>query len=275
MKIAVVIKRALLFIALSQAVWFTACEAFRFLAAVPDGGDPASARTIRIHNIAPSIEISNEAKDLIIAESNGKTLVNFGQGPTGETLIKTDGLYLMVVFLISIDSAELESYMVNSKTTPEDVTKNGLAFALMKISGGAATGRILSLSSDVSEIGYYWPGGAKGSEYGIATLLITPDARFILQADFSLGNISIISVDLTTKTYTVDYGSYDGTLPKYEVNFANAFVLNGDLKLVKNPALPSNQGGDMINVFSGYGNPFLPKKMLTDNFVQELVGRFS
>jgi hypothetical protein len=274
MIIEVPIKRALLLAVLLQTtVWFTACDALRFLSMLPGREDPASAKTIRIHSIAPSIEVSQAVMNLIINESNGKSVVRFRQ--EGEKIfVETDGLYIAAVFNIASDSSEMKRYILEGKTLPEDMARNGLACALMKISGGTATGRILNLSGEAREVGTFWKGGGRGSSFSIGTLLITPDARFLLQADFSLGNICI-SPNLTTSTLTIDYSGYDGTLPKYEVNFENAFVLNGDLKLVKNPALPSNQGGDMINVFSGYGYPHLPRKMLTDNFVEDIMNEFS
>jgi hypothetical protein len=269
MTITVFIKKVFLAAALSQALLLTTCEEFRQFSSFEES--ETSTKTVFIKNIPSSIEISQEAKDLIMAESHDNPAVSFRQEATG-AYIETDGIYLMAVFFMELDDEELVDYILGSKDVPEDVTKNGLAFAMMKISGGTARGRIISLSSDIDEFGYYWKGGDSDSEYGIATLLITPDARFILQADFFLGGLFI------EKEYPleIEYAGYNGTLPEYELNFeATTITIDEKLVLHKKDEIQGS-GGYKLNVFEGYGNGgSLPSKMLTDNFVEDIMDRFS
>jgi hypothetical protein len=268
MTITVFIKKVFLAAALSQALLLTTCEEFRQILSLEES--ETSIKTVFIRNIPPSIGISQDAKYLIMAESHDNPAVNFRQ-EAAKVYIETDGIYLMVVFFVELETEELQEYMLGIKDVPEDVTKKGLAFAMMQISGGTARGRIISLSSDINEFGYYWKGGSSGSKYGIATLLITPDARFILQADFFLGGITIKH----DAPLEIAYSGYDGTLPEYNLNFEISKIsIDENLKLHWDKTIKSTDGY-RINAFEGYGEPVLPRKMLSDNFIEDIMDGFS
>jgi hypothetical protein len=272
MAIAIFIKRVFLVAAISQALWLTACEEFRQFLSLDESG--TSVKTVFIQNIPPSIKISQDAKAFVMAESHDNPAVSFRQEDQ-DIYIETDGLYIMSVFFLATDDDELKGYISDSKKIPDDVTKHGLAFALVKISSGTAKGRIISLSSDINEFGYYWEGGDNNNDYGISTLLITPDARFILQADFFLGPVSV----LPGSPPKITYKGYKGTLPEYKLNFGEIGIDIDD----NDPELEWGNGGQTdirLKVFEGYGinppsNPSLPSKMLTDNFVNDVMDRFS
>jgi hypothetical protein len=284
MTIANIIKRDLLvrvflFAAIFQAFWLTSCEEFRQYLSLQVS--ETTVKTVFIHDIPSSLEIGQPAKDYIMTESHGNPAVSFCQ-EAGKIYIKTDGLYLMVLVLMAVDPNDLESYIGGTQKVPEDVTKNGLAFAMTRISDGTARGRILSLSSDINEFGHYWEGGNSGSEYAMATLLITPDARFILQADFFLGNFS---PEFTPPDdIKITYAGYSGTLPEYDLNFGELEISIKDQKLVLEWDKDTQQlpDKDRINAFKGdglkpdaAGNPNLPWTMLSDNFVEDVMDRFS
>jgi hypothetical protein len=182
MTTANIIKRDLLvqvflLAAIFHALWLTACN------------EEAEGviKTITLSDIPAAVEISSLAKDQLSEYDNLSKL--FFQ-EAGKWYIKTEGLYVMSLFLpVSSDDEwydriqekqDLDGDMV------EEMLDEGSAFALMKINGNTIESRILTLSSDVGQLGYYWDSDDEGMLYGICNILMTADARFIIRTDFSL-----------------------------------------------------------------------------------------
>lgn len=216
------------------AILSTTCG-YDYIAEVPP-------RTMFARNIPSAIEITDTAKDILSAVNDGNPVVTFSQGQGNlNHSVNTDNLYIMSIFINNDKALELigdineivkdSTALANLKW--DDIISMGEAFALARISGGEARRHILSLAGGERDIGYYWPGSKDGMR--IFTILITPDARFILQIDFS----------------PLPYGDS----PEYAFNFTEdmytAFKIDGT---------------------NGINEPI---KLLSDDLINELINKFS
>ncbi|MDR1470829.1 MAG: hypothetical protein LBT00_16245 [Spirochaetaceae bacterium] len=260
MNIAVFTERAFLFVTLCQALWLTACI---------EEEEGQSIKTISVQNIPSSLEFTQEAKAQIDSSNEGKgnPYVHFSQ--EGDNwYIKTDGLYMLAAFLPLDAAANRVEAILKGEVPSQDLVDYGAAFALMKISGGRVSGRLLTLSTKANEIGYYWDGGNRVEGYNIGLLLLTPDARFILRAD-----VSTKPYPGTAAEYTLNYGSVYEVLDLESINEILAFIkgsLSTDKHLstvfrVKKAAVGEETPADS-NKAEG---------LLTDDFVNDLFSRFS
>jgi hypothetical protein len=188
MTIATFIQRPFLFLALLQALWLTTCGKEQ---------EPP-AKTVIIQNITEAVELSEAGKNKIITESNNNPFIKFRQ-VGGKFFIDTEGLYLMVLFISDVPVAQLMLDISAGTIKAKDVIDYGEAIALAKIHNGTAERHILTLSAKATEVGYYWDGG--GGNHRICTLLITPDARFVLRADFTTNPF------VNQSEYRINYGS--------------------------------------------------------------------
>ncbi|MDR0638823.1 MAG: hypothetical protein LBG27_07985 [Spirochaetaceae bacterium] len=228
MTIAVLIKRVFLLVALSQALWLTTCE-------------EAPGRLVKIatlSNIPVDLEINATAKAQLSEYDN---LAKLFFQEAGKWYLKTNGLYVMVLFLPVAVALEWEQRILNGEN-PKEMLDYAQAVALMNISGETVQGRINTLSTKIGETGFYWEGDGT-TVYGICTMLTSPDARFILQIDFS------------TKKYT-------NALPDYALEY----VPSSDLRTVFN-VVRSKSSTTSIKSTAW--------KWLGENFIMELVDRFS
>jgi hypothetical protein len=213
-----------LLLALFQTFCFTAC----------DEQQDAPLKTIYVLNITDPIEISEAGKDKIIAESNNNPSVTFRQ-EAGKLVIDPEGLCLISLFLDAGPVNSLITDILNNNISAGDIIEFGQAIALAKVRQSVAERHILTLSTDVSELGFYWDGGgSSGTGHRICTMLITPDARFVLRIDFSKSEF--------------------GNLPEYRLNY--------------------RKGVDMETVFE-VDSVNLPQVLLPNDVVDYFLGRFS
>jgi hypothetical protein len=173
----------------SQFLWLTACEE------KPLG---QSLKVVTLSNIPSAFEISATAKTQLMSEDN--PLVRFRQ-EKGVDFIETDNLYILALFLREPTADKWQEIIEKGDTSPEEILDQGRAYALMKIEGTAAQDRIIALSTDAGEIGRYWEPDPP-ENFVICTMLLTPDARFILRVDFSWK-----AYQSSMSEYTLDYNS--------------------------------------------------------------------
>jgi hypothetical protein len=187
------IKRVILLFALSQVLWLTACD---------DVEQETPLKTILVLNIPESISISQDGKQKIITESNNNPYIKFRQG-ADELSVNTEGLYFMALFVPADFAILLSAAISNDLNEARDVIDYGEAIVLAKIHNRTVARHILSLSSNVAGIGYYWDGSSKtgATSHRVCTMLITPDARFVLRVDFT--NSPILG---SQSEYTLNYG---------------------------------------------------------------------
>jgi hypothetical protein len=200
MTIATFMQRSLLFLALMQVLWLTTC----------DKEQEPPAKTVIVQNITEAVEISQAGLNKIITEGNNNPFVKFRQ-EGGKFFINTDGLYLIVLFISEVTAGQLYTDLLSNAINARDVIEYGEAIALAKIHNGTAERHILTLSAKTAEVGYYWDGAGSG-KHRICTLLLTPDARFVLRADFSksaYGNQS---------EYPINYGNGVDMEPVFKVD---------------------------------------------------------
>jgi hypothetical protein len=158
--------------------------------------------------------------DEMITKSNNNPSVTFRQGADGNFFIDPDGLYLVALFVPAkfavvtvADALALYKDIQNGMLESRNALGFGSAIALPRISGSTAERHILALTSEGSETGYYWDGtssdgmGATSDQHYIITLLITPDARFILRSDFFFNGGSPLFPTLfgNSDKYTIDF----------------------------------------------------------------------
>jgi hypothetical protein len=258
MTIPVSIRRIVGFLALSQTLWLTTCE--------EESG--RVVKLVTVTNIPDSFKVEPMVKDQLSQYYN--PLIKFSQ----EGELKTDGLYIMVVFfeLPSSRASDLQAYIMEIATKDDEIdvdtiTENGKAFALMKIVGGTAEARILKMSP-ADERGNYWDPGATNVRYGVCTLLITPDARFVLKADFYLGSIHVVLTEVTCR-------GYSGTIPRYTLDFNNKSGLKlQDITAKLEETLPS---GNEAKIFAFNDDDKFDdvQVLLSENFIMDLVDKFS
>jgi hypothetical protein len=242
MTITTFTKRVFLFLALSQTLWFTACEEEQ----VPP------QKTILVQNITTPIEITLEAMDVIIAESNNSPFMRFRQEGNETVVIDPEGLYLLCVFIpatFTDNAVKLFEQILGNERISEDVLDFGTAIAVAKVRNGTAERHILTFSGNANEILRYWDGtsedGQEGvtDEHHIITLLITPDARFILRSDFfhnGVGtSLNFLPFDKTTSQYILDYSGNTNRLSIFEASSTQS-----------------------------------PEKLLTDNIIEDFIGKY-
>jgi hypothetical protein len=208
-------KCVFLFLVFLQTFWFTACE----------DTENTSPKTILALNI-PATVISKDTMDKMIADNNNNSSISFRQEPDSDNfIIDPDGLYLMVLFVPATfvfesvaDALALYDDIQKGKIESKDALDFGSAIALPKVSGGTAERHILTFTANESDAGYYWDGisnngmGDTSDEHYIFTLLITPDARFILRSDFFFkGGVLSPTPSLTpfknSNKYTIDFNA--------------------------------------------------------------------
>jgi hypothetical protein len=202
MTIATFMQRSVLFLALLQALCLTTCGKEQ---------EPP-AKTVIIQNITDAVELSSAGLNKIIADSNNNPFIKLRQGG-GKSFIDTDGLYLLVLFIPSAPVTQLITDILKGDLEARDLIEFGAAIALAKVRSGTAERHILTLSAKATEVGYYWDGGG-GDNHRICTMLVTPDARFVLRIDFSKSEFG------NDPEYRINYSSQVDMETVFEVGAA-------------------------------------------------------
>jgi hypothetical protein len=216
--------------------------------------EEASGRPVKIitlSNIPDSFEISPAVKTQLSRYNN--PLVRFRQ-EGGEPCIETDGLYILALFIPELTEDQLKAFITSGVLPEEDVLDKGAAYALIKI-GKTATQRIVTLSANIDELGYYWTDDGMGDAYSICTMLITPDARFILRIDFSINLYAKAKSE-----FTLDYNLAGRSI---------ADLVDPNLDLITVFTVVRKKGSDTVfDSNSAY-------TLMPENFIEYLVERFS
>jgi hypothetical protein len=224
MTIATFIKRVFLFLSFSLVLWITACD---------EQGDPL--KTILVQNITKPIEVSQDIKEEMIDKSDGRASVEFC--PEGDKFyIDTEGLYLITVFVPDTSAQlahELYDFIINNVKPSDDVLNSnyGVAISVAKIHNGKAERHILTFSSKIDDFGRYWDGlssdgkGGDTSDHFIFTLLVTPDARFVLRSDMFYNGLTtqfgggFDPFDMSELQCTITYdGNTKGRITMFETS---------------------------------------------------------
>jgi hypothetical protein len=190
MTIATFMQRFSLILVLLQVLWLTAC----------DEEQEPSPKTVIIQNIMDEITISEAGKDAITASGDGSSFIKFRQ-EGGASHISTEGLYFIVLFIPDDSIGTVIDDITNVDIQAREVLNYGNGIALAKIHNKTAERRILNFSTNTTEVGYYWEADTDAGNFRICTLLITPDARFVLRADFSKSAVGNL------REYRINYGS--------------------------------------------------------------------
>jgi hypothetical protein len=268
MTITVTAKRAF-FLLCVQAVLLTACQ--------EEASDPSLIKFISIRNLDREMKISRQAWDQILEETiNDKTPIQFSQATDGNIVIDTEGFYVLVLLLPFNPDDTWESDITADFQKLNDLMDYGQGYALVKIHNGAGKQALLTLSKQIDEVGIYWSGKGVSQEgsnaaikYSVCSLLITPDARFIIRGDFSWWNLPETTV-AEMQEFPLDYGYAYGL--DMTVEELLGWHTQDYLDFIKD--MKSEKGG-MLSVFKvDESGETMPQTLLPDEFINDLVGRF-
>ena len=168
------------------------------LAAAACDSIPSDVKTLVVEDIPDSIPVSAVSEQDLI---DGNAQVVFSPNASGGVSVNTENLYIFAVVLPSSVFTSVIDGVLNNTLSPKNIADWGEAFVVAKIQGGTARRRILNLAAGRDDIATYWTGG-QDPAYFVSLLYITPDARFILKCDFSVGKYS--------NTVTEFYYKYSG-----------------------------------------------------------------
>ncbi|MDR1230105.1 MAG: hypothetical protein LBK61_01760 [Spirochaetaceae bacterium] len=237
-------KRVFLLLVFSQVLWLAACE---------EEQEPLQ-KAILVQNITTPVVITQQDMEVMTDENNNNPFVRFRQEGDGLFAIDPEGLYLLCVFIpktFAENAVQLVLDILAGNLISENVLDFGTAIAVAKVQNGTAERHILTFAGDDNSMFRYWNGFSEDGQGGVTdkhhaiTLLLTPDARFILRSDFFCKGIEVdpmpdfLPFDITTSQYIFDYSGTTNRLPIFEAS-----------------AIKS------------------PQALLTDNIMEDFIGKF-